>query len=95
MADLEDEAGDSDALFKLYPDPNHGKFTISANFPKRGTFTIRVYNNFGLLIRELAKMEAGMTTEYPVDLGRVPSGLYMVVVEYRQKRMIRKMVVSP
>lgn len=84
------QAGD----FNIYPVPNDGKFTVSMTSPSRDSFTIKVFNNLGVMISQLANIEVNGTVEKIIDLRPAASGIYSVVIESSSARLVRKVLVN-
>jgi len=84
----------SSTSFNVYPVPNDGQFRVSISTPTVETYTIKVYNNLGMVIREIKNVEVNGTTERSIDLRPTPSGLYSVVIENGDKRMIKKILIN-
>jgi hypothetical protein len=80
--------------FVVYPVPNDGRFTVSITYPTLEKFTIKVYNNLGVMISEVRNVEVNGTTERSIDLRPTPSGIYSVVIENGNKQVIRKIMIN-
>jgi hypothetical protein len=74
--------------------PNDGQFKVSISSAKFETYDLKVYNNLGVMIYELRNLEVDGTTERSVDLRPTPSGIYTVVLENNDKRVIRKIMIN-
>jgi hypothetical protein len=55
---------------------------------------IQVYNNIGMLIRELNNIEVNGDAEVILDLRPVAPGVYTVVIRNGSMHVIKKMIVS-
>ena len=66
--------------FKVYPNPNDGKFTLKFNMEQRANVKIRVSNILGQVVYEnmLINFE-GMHTE-EIDLSNYSKGQYIINV---------------
>ena len=85
----------SAAKINIYPVPNDGRFTVSIANPTADLFTIKVYNNLGALVKEISNVEVnGTAVERLIDLRPTPSGLYNVVIQNGDNRVIRKVLIN-
>jgi hypothetical protein len=84
----------SSAKFVVYPVPNDGQFTAAITYPTLENFTIKVYNNLGVMIYEIRNVEVDGTTERSIDLRPTPSGIYSVIFENGNNRVIRKILIN-
>jgi hypothetical protein len=84
----------SAARFIVYPVPNDGQFKAAITYPTTENFTIRVYNNLGVMIYEERNIEVNGTTERSIDLRPTPSGIYSVIFENTNNRVIRKILIN-
>jgi len=82
------------ASFNVYPVPNDGRFTASIAYPTTETFTIKVYNQLGVVIHEVKAFEVNGTATRQIDLRPTPAGIYSVVFETGSKRMVRKILIT-
>jgi hypothetical protein len=80
--------------YTVYPVPNDGRFTVTITNPALENFTIKVYNNLGVMISEIRNVEVKGTAERLVDLRPTPSGIYSVVIENSSKRVVRKILIN-
>ncbi len=84
----------SSAKFVVYPVPNDGRFTVSITYPTLENFTIKVYNNLGVMISEIRNVEVNGTAESTIDLRPTPTGIYSVIIENGNKHVIRKILIN-
>ncbi|MEI6435103.1 MAG: T9SS type A sorting domain-containing protein, partial [Bacteroidota bacterium] len=81
--------------FNVYPVPNNGNFRVAITTPSEETFTIRVYNQLGVMVYEMNDARTiGGKFNSQVNLNDVADGLYSVVFLNEQHKVIRKMIVS-
>jgi hypothetical protein len=83
-----------DAAVSVYPNPGEGLFTLQIRSGKQETFTIQVFNNLGVMIRELDGIEVKGTVEKVLDLRPAADGIYTVVVRNSNARIVKKVVVN-
>jgi hypothetical protein len=58
------------------------------------TFHVSVFNNIGVMVREIPALEVKGTVQQVIDLRPVPDGIYTVVIQGDNGRTIRKIVVN-
>jgi len=80
-------------IVNIYPVPNDGQFTVALVSPAAQTFRITVLNNLGVVIREMPAVEVKGTLQQVIDLRPVPDGIYTVIIQNSDQRMIRKIVI--
>jgi hypothetical protein len=80
--------------FNIYPVPNDGKFTVSLVSPDEQIFTISIYSNLGILIREVKDVQVNGRYDQVVDLRPVANGLYTVVIANGANHVVKKVIVS-
>jgi hypothetical protein len=81
-------------IVNIYPVPNDGLFTVALVSTSAQTFRITVLNNLGVVIREMPALEVKGTLQQVIDLRPVPNGIYTVIIQNSDNRMIRKIVVN-
>lgn len=86
--------GVSEPYVVIYPIPNDGIFNISINTPSPESYTISILNNLGVKIREIKNVTVTNTSEQVIDLRPVPSGVYTVIIQNSQYRIVRKILVG-
>jgi len=84
----------SSATINLYPVPNDGRFNVSITTSSDETFSIKVYDNLGVNIYEETKVNVNGSLTKVIDLRPIPAGVYTVIFENNQNRVIKKVVVS-
>jgi hypothetical protein len=83
------------ASFNLYPVPNNGRFTISIRTLVDESYNVRIYNQLGVMVREIGDISTvGGKYETKVDLRNVADGIYSVVFLNSERKVIRKMVLN-
>jgi len=80
--------------FTLYPIPNDGQFTVSMTSSSQETFSIQVFNIFGVMISEVNGIEVKGTVEKVIDLRPVANGIYNIVIRSSSERIVKKIVVN-
>jgi hypothetical protein len=80
--------------FNIYPVPNDGKFTISITSPTHEIYSIGIYNKLGQKIFELRDLPVDGKFEQTIDLRPLPNGIYTVVFENGELKVVRKVLVN-
>ncbi|MDO9257809.1 MAG: fibronectin type III domain-containing protein [Bacteroidales bacterium] len=78
----------------IFPVPNDGKFRISMTSASKENFTITVFNNLGLQIREIRDIQVNGRFEQLIDLRPVDPGIYMLVIRNSEQQIVRKIIVG-
>jgi len=78
----------------IYPDPNDGHFSISFYSQQETDLQVEIYNSLGLRIYSKQTVLVNGITLIPVELGSAPSGLYTVVMHYKDNQLLRKILVN-
>lgn len=76
----------------VYPNPNHGSFRII--IPIRQKFTLKVFNTLGVMIFSKQETTSFNNSEFPVDLGNLPDGVYTIVIDGTVTQASRKILVN-
>jgi hypothetical protein len=84
----------SSAEINLYPVPNEGMFNVSIITASDETFSISVYNSLGIKIYEEGKVIVNGSLQKLIDLRPVPNGVYTVIFENSQNKVVKKIVVN-
>ncbi len=82
------------ASFLVYPVPNNGVFTLKMNTPEAESFDISISNNLGVVVFTRQNIQVQRSADYLIDLGRVSSGVYTMVIHNSNYRIVRKIVVN-
>jgi hypothetical protein len=80
--------------FTLWPNPNNGSFTIEAAVAEPGNYTIRAYNMLGKTTTQQEGIYIDGSSTINIDFGALPEGLYFLVIEGRNSRMVQKMIIN-
>ncbi|MCB0852761.1 MAG: T9SS type A sorting domain-containing protein, partial [Bacteroidetes bacterium] len=78
--------------FSLYPNPNHGEFTIQfAN-----SVHVRAYQIFSITGQLIKKenLESAPGSEWVVNLGNIPAGIYVFMVESGNDVIRKKFIIE-
>ena len=82
------------ASFTIRPIPNDGRFTLTITSSLQETFTVQVFNSLGVMIREFEAAGVKGTIERIIDLRPVANGIYTVVIQNSDARIVKKILVS-
>ena len=77
--------------FRLYPNPNSGKFRIDLQGFSRGKLQISLYNALGQMVYRDALMVEDLDAGFSVDLGATDVGLYWLQVQ-QEHRVLQERV---
>ncbi len=78
----------------IYPVPNNGFFKTTISTPVEQIFTIMVYNQLGEMIYESKDNRVKGKFEKNIDLRPVPSGIYTIILQSADQRIVRKIIVN-
>ncbi len=84
----------SSSAINIYPVPNDGRFKVSLTSASHESFTIKVFDIFGLMISELNNVEVTGTVEKIIDLRPIPNGVYSVIFENSLGQVVKKIIVN-
>lgn len=79
---------------RTFPIPNSGQFTISILNQAEQSYDIYVMNNLGVRIYEKTQWVVSKKGDLNVDLGVVSKGIYTLMIQSKENRMVRKIIVS-
>ncbi|MEI6899658.1 MAG: T9SS type A sorting domain-containing protein, partial [Bacteroidota bacterium] len=82
------------AQFNIFPVPNDGRFTVTVTYPTHEILNLVIYNNLGEKISEMNKIEVNGTIEKKIDLRPASPGIYSVVFEIGDKRVVKKIIIT-
>ncbi len=78
----------------ISPIPNNGFFKATLNYPGEETFTILVYNQLGEKVYESNNNQVKGLFEKNIDLRPAPNGIYSVVFQSVDKKIVKKIIVN-
>lgn len=80
---------------KIAPNPGSGKFVVSVEASRATGMKILVYNVQGKLLRSTNQMELPQgTSQVPLELSDLPSGIYISELKLKEGSVFRKIVLS-
>jgi hypothetical protein len=80
---------------QIMPNPNNGNFTIQMRLPNKASSTkLSLYNSFGEKIwQQDAVILSGSVTKNIALENKLSNGIYVLVIEYDDTKLIQKVVV--
>jgi hypothetical protein len=78
----------------IYPDPNHGSFTLTFINRRTGPFKIRVINSFGQVVYSDVKKDVAGNANLPVIINNCPSGIYILQLDDKSGISSHKIIIS-
>ncbi|MEI7663311.1 MAG: T9SS type A sorting domain-containing protein, partial [Bacteroidota bacterium] len=80
--------------FNIYPVPNDGMFTVSLTSESEETFTITIFSNLGVQVREVKDIRVNGRSDQLIDLRPAASGVYMVVIRNGSSAVVKKVIIN-
>jgi hypothetical protein len=80
--------------FRLYPNPNNGKFTVEINTLKKELLTIRIINNSGEEQYAIPNFEVNGRITKKIEIGNVSQGTYFFELTNGKETAIKKVVIQ-
>lgn len=79
--------------FSVYPNPNHGKFTMQVKGMETDRYTLTINDVSGKNIFQQSVSVSKENESFGVNTGKLPSGTYLLTLENEKGRITRKMEV--
>lgn len=83
-----------EAAISLFPNPGNGLFTLQIRTGKPEIFTVRVFNDLGVMITEAIVLEVNGTIEKSLDLRSAANGVYTITIRNGHSSIVKKAVIS-
>jgi hypothetical protein len=81
--------------FDIYPNPNHGNFTISMSSQKREVLYLSIQNSLGLTIyKHVEPISVDGNRNLLIDLPQTPKGFYVIILQNTNQVIKRKIVIN-
>ncbi len=77
----------------VYPVPNDGRFMVNIKNPAATAYAIKVVNAKGEVVFEQQHISGLGELRIPVDIGKASAGIYLLIIENEDIRIIRKVVI--
>jgi len=74
----------------IIPNPNNGLFNISANIKLSDIVSLRIFNSLNIVVYENNNVTINGNIMQSIDLSRQPAGIYYVMIETQNKKIIKK-----
>lgn len=84
----------SENVYKLFPVPNQGEFTLSLTTPDDEVFTILIYNQLGEKVYEMASLKVNGEYNKSINLRPCPTGIYSVVVKSSKGNVVKRFTIN-
>jgi len=78
----------------IYPVPNNGRFNMAISSEKESTYKLDIYNNLGVKIYGDRSLTVKGNSITAIDMGKVPAGLYTVILRSENSQVTRKVLVN-
>ncbi|MEZ5198807.1 MAG: T9SS type A sorting domain-containing protein [Bacteroidales bacterium] len=78
---------------QVFPNPNNGKFTIHLGNSAEKSWEVKIYNSFGKAVYATTA-ENLSHGNFVVDLGKVDSGIYYIVLSTDETTMQEKIIIK-
>ena len=83
-----------DSHLGIYPVPNPGQFTATLNYTTPETLTLSVYTKVGKKIYEKDNISVFGKYDLAIDLGDIPSGIYIVEIKSTTKTITHPIMIN-
>lgn len=80
-AEPSDIAVDKEFNLKVFPNPNHGQFTVEVNAPRQQSYAITITNVYGRTILSETKIANAGINKWSISSAQLVRGTYMLHVE--------------
>ncbi|MCX6242364.1 MAG: hypothetical protein NTX43_11215 [Bacteroidetes bacterium] len=79
---------------EIYPVPNDGRFNIAISSEQKIIYQLDIYNDLGVKIYGDRSITVDGNKITRVDLGKVPGGLYTIILQSPDNRLVRKIMIN-
>jgi photosystem II stability/assembly factor-like uncharacterized protein len=76
----------------IYPNPNHGKFSVEIRSPRSSEFSLRLMNLLGTQVYSQKGLKISGRTVTGINLAGLPEGIYYLIIESGSNQQVRKVV---
>lgn len=84
----------NNSIVSVYPNPNHGEFTVAMNAVKSGNWSIKVFNLLGKICLQDEWLVTSGASYKKLNLENVPKGLYFLMINNEKESGTVKIVVQ-
>jgi len=93
MTDVTTSIGNlENASVNIYPNPSNGIFTISFGEIKSSAISLQIINTMGAVVYE-EKISSNSPTTKMLNLKELPEGIYSVIIQAYNQRLMKKMTI--
>ena len=78
----------------IVPNPSSGKFTVAVSSSQQSIFDISIVNQLGKVIIESNEIDFGSVSEKSYEIDNVPAGIYYVIVQNNDSRIVKKLLIK-
>ncbi|MDP4282109.1 MAG: Omp28-related outer membrane protein [Bacteroidota bacterium] len=78
----------------IYPNPNHGSFTLDINTGTTGIVSLSVVNPVGITLFEENNISMNSKLQKNIDLGNIAPGIYYLTVNVDNNKIVKKIIVN-
>ena len=82
------------ATLLIQPNPNNGKFQLTAKVAKRQICTLEIISSTGAIVYQEEGLVVDGNFSKEVDITGTSTGVYMVILRNSDNQVIRKMVLT-
>ncbi|MGA3012778.1 MAG: T9SS type A sorting domain-containing protein [Bacteroidales bacterium] len=84
----------SSAAINVHPVPNNGQFNLSITGVSKENYSIKIYDNLGMIIYQESNMEVNGSLQKMIDLGDVPDGVYIMILDNSSQQFLKKIIIN-
>jgi hypothetical protein len=84
----------STSEFKVYPNPNHGQFTVEFQSENEQQLTLKVIDLSGRVIMEEGRSVSEGTNSMSFDVSRIAGGIYIISTTLDQQTLFTRMLIE-
>ena len=90
-----EEMRNNSVELSVYPNPAQYQFTVSFKLTERGYPSLKIYNLTGKIVEVLKTNEFYPDGTHPIQMkAQLKSGIYLVVLETKNSKSIKKLIVN-
>ncbi len=81
-----------ESAVNVYPNPAHEKIAIEADMQTSGEFSIQLFTPQGQKLYHAAEPAVNSKITHTIDIGHLPSGMYLVKISSNGKSVVKKVL---
>jgi hypothetical protein len=82
------------STISVYPVPNDGRFTISVRNSGTAPYLVELVSPLGVTVFEQRQISGHGDLKIPVDIGISAGGIYLLILQNSEERIVRKILVD-